>query len=308
MKLSTLIDPHLVLLDADVDTLDGAVELGLKAICGLYPHEVRYGDVIERLNERRKLGGTCFPSGISIPHARLPSFNDFIIAAIVPRRPIASDESCIDKSCAEAPPIRIIWLILLSQVSSMVYLNTIAKLMEASKNDAIMAALVGAESPSQFISVIDNAGYVVKKSLVVTDIMSTDVVSVIDTATIKDVLDVIYTKKLHYVPVVDASGALVGELGVLDLLKAGIPDYAFRIGSLKFLAELEPMTELLQNEDTILVKSIMQKPLPIAPLTSVVEVAFEMARGKKRHFAVVDNGNLIGVVSYMDIVFKVLRA
>lgn len=308
MKLSTLIDPHLVLLDADVDTMDGAVELGLKAICGLYPHEVKYDEVAERLNERRKLGGICFPSGIAIPHARLPSFNDFIIAAIVPRRPIVSDESCPDQSCAEAPPIRIIWLILLSQGASMVYLNTIAKLMEASRNVAIMASLIGAESPSQFIAVIDNAGYQVKKSLVVTDIMSTDVVSVIETATIKDVLDIIYTKKLHYVPVVDASGALVGELGVLDLLKAGIPDYAFRIGSLKFLAELEPMTELLQNEDTILVKSIMQKPLPILPSTSVVEVAFEMARGKKRHYAVVDEGRLIGVVSYMDIVFKVLRA
>ncbi|MDX9898938.1 MAG: CBS domain-containing protein [Spirochaetia bacterium] len=308
MKLSTLIDPHLVLIDADADSMDAAVELGLKAICGLYPHEVEYDDVMERLNERRKLGGTCFPSGISIPHARLPSFNDFIIAAIVPRRPIVSDETCLDQSCAEAPPIRIVWLILLSQVSSTVYLNTIAKLMEASKNEAIMARLVGAESPSQFISVIDDAGYLVKKSLVVTDIMSTSIVSVLDTATIKDVLDIIYTKKLHYVPVVDASGVLVGELGVLDLLKAGIPDYAFRIGSLKFLAELEPMTELLQHEDTILVRSIMQKPLPIAPSTSVVELAFEMARGKKRHYAVVEEGRLIGVVSYMDIVFKVLRA
>ena len=284
MKLSNLIDPHLVLLDANVDTLDGAIEAGLKAITALYPQEVKYDEVMQRLDERRRLGGTCFPSGISIPHARLQAFNDFIIAAIVPKKPIVSDEKCIDASCADAPPIRIVWLILLSQTSSTIYLNTLAKLIEASKDEAIMASLTKAESPAQFVSVIDDAGYVVKKNLVVTDIMNRDVVSVKETATLKEVLDVIYQKKLHYVPIVNDAGALVGELGVLDLLKAGIPDYAFRIGSLKFLAELEPMTELLQNEDKILVGSIMQKPVPIGPATSVIEVAFEMATGQEAPF------------------------
>ena len=138
--------------------------------------------------------------------------------------------------------------------------------------------------------------------------MTKDVISISETATLKEVLDLIYQKKLHYLPIVNQAGGLVGELGVLDLIAAGIPDYAFRIGSLKFLAELEPMTELLQNEDKILVGSIMQKPKPIGPSASVIEVAFEMARGKKRHFAVVEQGQLIGVVSYMDIVSKVLRA
>jgi CBS domain-containing protein len=308
MKLSNLIDPHLVLLDANVDSLDSAIEVGLKAIIDLYPQEVQYSEVMKKLTERRLLGGTCFPTGISIPHARLPVFNDFIIAAIVPRTPIVTGEKCIDTSCADIPPVRIVWLILISQTSSSIYLNTLAKLLEASKDESMMAALTSAESPSQFISVIDDAGYVVKKDLVVADIMSKDVISVPETATLKEVLDVIYQKKLHYLPIVNKAGALVGELGVLDLIKAGIPDYAFRIGSLKFLAELEPMTELLQNEDKILVGSIMQKPFPIAPSTTVIEVAFEMARGKKRHYAVVENGRLTGVVSYMDIVSKVLRA
>ena len=70
MKLSNLIDPHLVLLDANVDSIDSAIELGLRAIIGLYPHEVHYDEVMERLTARRLLGGTCFPTGVSIPHAR----------------------------------------------------------------------------------------------------------------------------------------------------------------------------------------------------------------------------------------------
>jgi len=308
VKLSNLMDPRLVMLASDAATVDAAIESALKAVHGLYPHEIRYDEVLDKLRERQRLGGTCFPTGVAIPHARLAGFDDFIIAAVVPKVPIETGEGCADPSCASAPPVRVIYVILLSQTASSIYLNTLAKLLEASKSEEFMAKLVGSAAPGDFIGLFEKAGYEVKKNLTVADLMSKEVVSVNENSTLKELTDVIYRNKLHYVPIVNDSGALVGELGVLDLIKAGIPDYAFRIGSLKFLAELEPMTELLKNEETILVKSIMQKPLPIPPTTSVVELAFEMARGKKRHYAVVENGALIGVVSYMDILFKVLRA
>lgn len=308
MKLSNLMDPRLVQLSAEVDSIDAAIESALKAITALYPHEVDYDSVSEKLRERQKLGGTCFPTGVSIPHARLPDFEDFIIAAVVPKKPIDAAEKCADASCSDAPPIRVVYVVLLSQTSSSIYLNTLAKLLEASKDERMMSALLGAANAQEFVAVIDAAGYEVKKNLTVADLMTREVVSARPDWTLKQLIDIIYRRKLHYVPVVDEKGGLVGEIGVLDLIKAGIPDYAFRIGSLKFLAELEPMTELLRNEDKVLVESIMQKPVPIPPTTSVVEVAFEMARGKKRHYAVVEGGCLIGVVSYMDILFKVLRA
>jgi CBS domain-containing protein len=69
------------------------------------------------------------------------------------------------------------------------------------------------------------------------------------------------------------------------------------------------MEELLKNEGTILVRSIMKPPVrSIAPDSSVLAVAFEMTRSRKRHFPVVENGRIVGVVSSMDILSKVLRA
>ncbi len=299
MKLANLMDPRLILLGADVDSLDAAMESAMRAIKALYPHEISGDEALAKLRERQLLGGTCFPTGVAVPHARLPELEDFIIAAVVPKKPLIEDS---------APPVRVVYVVLLSQTRSSIYLNTLAKLLEASQSEAIMSRLVAAAAPQDFIEVFAELGYEVKKDLAVTDIMTKEIVSVRENATLKELTDVLYSRKLHYVPVLDEAGSLVGELGVLDLIKAGIPDYAFRIGSLKFLAELEPMTELLKNEERILVESIMQKPKPIPPKTSVVELAFEMARGKKRHYTIVADGKPIGVVSYMDILYKVLRA
>jgi len=122
--------------------------------------------------------------------------------------------------------------------------------MESSKDQAIMDALLKAENPSAFVGIFEKAGYIIKKNLTVADIMTRDVVSVPPTATIKELTDAMYSRHLRYIPIVDDNGKLWCEIGIIDLIKAGIPDYAFRIGSLKFLSELEPMTELLSKEDS----------------------------------------------------------
>ncbi|GAB1481982.1 hypothetical protein MASR2M78_07970 [Treponema sp.] len=308
MKLSNLMDPRLVQLNADVTSVDAAIENALKHITELYSHEVSYDEAYTRIMERQALGGTVFPSGIAIPHTRLPDFKDFIIAAIVPRKPFLAP-SGNDGENAPETLIRIVFVVLLSQASSAVYLNTLAKLLSASKDEAIMAALLKAENAAHFVGVFEKAAYEVKKDLLVADVMNKTVVSIRSDETLKTLTDLMFTHHLRYIPVVDAKEHLVGEIGILDLIKAGIPDYAFRVGSLKFLSELEPMTELLLNEEKIPASSIMQKPAtPIDSKTSVVEAAFEMAKSKKRHFAVVDEGRLVGVISSMDILNKVLRA
>jgi mannitol/fructose-specific phosphotransferase system IIA component (Ntr-type) len=304
MKLSNFMDPKLVLLKADVSSVEEAVKQALQVVIKNYKHDaLQYDKVLQLVQEREALGGTILLSGVAIPHARVPLFNDFLIASVVPKKPILVTQH--DKEIE----VKIIYLFIISQTASSIYLNALAKIAESSKSEEVMKKLLAAELPHQFVEVFDQAGYLVKKDLTVADIMTTDVVALKKSATLKELTDLMYTKHLRYVPIVDDSGKLIGEKGVIDLIKAGIPDYAFRIGSLKFLSELEPMTELLLKEDKISVESIMNKnPVSLKPNTSVIEVAFEMSRNKKRHFAICDNGKLVGVVSAMDLLSKVLRA
>lgn len=304
MKLANFMDPKLVLLKAEVSSVEEAVQQALQAVVKNYRHDaLQYDQVLKLVQEREALGGTILPSGIAIPHARIPLFNDFLIASVVPKKPILVTQKDTEIE------VKVIYLFIISQTASSIYLNALAKIAESSKSEEVMKKLLAAETPHQFVEVFEQAGYTVKKDLTVADIMTTNVVALKKNATLKELTDLMYAKHLRYVPIVDDTGKLIGEIGVIDLIKAGIPDYAFRIGSLKFLSELEPMTELLLKEDKISVESIMNKnPVSLKPNTSVIEVAFEMSRNKKRHFAICDNGKLVGVVSAMDLLSKVLRA
>jgi len=303
MNLSSLIDPRLIQLGAEADSIDAAIVSAMDIISKVYSHEIHRDDILARIRERQNLGGTSYESGVAIPHARIPSFNDFLIAVVIPKKPIV--EHIDDKQIQ----IKVIYVILISNTVSTLYLNTLAKLIESSQDQEFMNKLVSAETAARFIELFDKAGFNVKKELTIADIMSKDVISIRKDACLKELIDLMYSHSLRYIPIVDEKGRFVGEVGIIDLIKAGIPDYAFRIGSLSFLSELEPMTELLSRENIIKVETLMSKnPPSLSPSTSVIEAAFLMTKNIKRHFAVLDSGKIVGVVSAMDILNKILRA
>jgi len=302
MKLANLLDPRLVLLDQDVSSIDEAIVAGVAAFSAGNLRSLGRDEVLARVRERQALGGTVFPTGIAIPHARLPGFDDIVIAAVRPLVPIVEPDG-------EGTPVRLVWVVLTAQTASSTYLKVLANLAAMSKDGAAMDALMAVETGYKFVEAVEAGGYVVEKGLHVSDIMTREVVSIREDASLRELTDRMFANKLRYLPVVDAAGLLVGEVGVLDLIAAGIPDYVYRVGSLKFLDEFEPMAELLKNEDKIAVGAIMKPPVrSIAPDSSVLAVAFEMTRSKKRHYPVVEDGRVVGVISSMDILSRVLRA
>jgi CBS domain-containing protein len=139
--------------------------------------------------------------------------------------------------------------------------------------------------------------------------MSTTFPSLTVENSVKDAADLFYKNRTSYLPVVDGRGVLLGELTVLDLFRIGMPDYASKIGSLKFLKSFEPFDTLLRDESTILLGTVMKKPsITIEEDAPVVEAILKFTQSNRRHIPVVKEGRIIGVVNYMDILQKVLRA
>lgn len=300
MKLAHLLDPRLIFLGQEFSSLDEAISRAVAAAADVHRHSIHRDEALSRVREREALGGTLLPTGVAIPHARLEEFEDLVIVPVVPRTAIGGGEN--------ATPIRMVWLLLTSKTGSSLYLNALAAIAAIAKNEDFLASLLRAENPLQFMGLLEDAGYEVKKGLHVEDIMSREVISVREDATLSELIDLMYAKKLRYVPVIDASEKLVGEIGVLDLIAAGLPDYASRLVNLDFLEELEPMEGLLAKESVIPVRAIMKVPTGVLePSSSVFEAALRMTRSRKRHFPVAEGGKLVGVVSSMDILSKVLR-
>ncbi|ADN01747.1 CBS domain-containing protein [Spirochaeta thermophila] len=296
MKLSSYLHPEYIKLKARISSFEEGVKLLLGLIRGLVNQDEEA--LFSRVQEREAQAPTVLDHGLCVPHLRLDDFDDHVIAIAVPERPFTY----------AGKEVRMLVLIISSKAQPSTYLNTLKGFGLLFKDPAIRESLLSAKTPEQFLRIVAAHDVEIKKGLLVRDIMNPSIISVSPEDTIKDVVDLFVKHHTSYLPVINASGRFVGEIRMFDVLHIGLPQYTTMLGNLSFLSSFEPFEELLKNEDRILVKEVMKQPHPVCtPQTTVIELSFEMTRTQRRHVAVVEGETLVGVVSFMDILEKVLR-
>lgn len=298
MKLHNLLQENLILLDKPAATKEEAVQLLLKEVLNHYPFQLDQKALLEAVMHREALGGTSFPTGIAVPHARLDSLNDIVVAILRPAKPIPDPVA----------PIKLVVLMLTSQSKPSLYLNCLSSMLKFSQKAEPFGKVLATAHPREVIEQFAALDYSLVKVVTVEDLLSEAPQTIGPDNTWRELLDLFHEKHLSYLPVVDAEGMVIGEVTLSEVMKAGFPDYTAQMGNLKFLKTFEPFENLLAREATGLVRDVM-KPLVFGcdPSAPVVELCFELVQRGRRHCPVMKGRQLVGVVSIMDILDKVMR-
>jgi len=298
MLLSSLLDPELVKTRIKVASREEAIQILLKEMFAHYQFQIGHDVVLNAVKDRENLGGTVLPTGLSVPHARIDLFNDILIGIASLKTPIL--ENGIE--------VHTVVLLLTSKTTSNLYLNSLAAFAKISQNKELFAKINAAATPTELISLIHASNIEVKKELTVEHIMGTTIISVSPEDNLKAVIDLFVEHNINYLPVIDSSQAFVGEITVLDTLRLGIPNYAQMIGNISFLKSFEPLEDLLEKEETIKVRDVFEKPAhTFTKSTSIIEAVSTFTKSRRRYIPVLEDGKLVGIISYMDILKKVLR-
>jgi CBS domain-containing protein len=233
-----------------------------------------------------------------VPHARLDTLNDIVVAILRPSVPIPDPVA----------PIKLVVLMLTSQSKPSLYLNCLSSVLKFSQKAEPWALVLSTNHPKTVIEQFAAQDFSLVKVVTVEDLLSEPALTVGPETTWGELMDLFHERHLSYAPVVDQEGQILGEVTLSDLMKAGFPDYTSQMGNLKFLKTFEPFENLLARERTSLVKDLM-KPLAFGcdPSAPVVELCFELIQKGRRHCPVIKGRRLVGVVSIMDILDKVMR-
>ena len=147
----------------------------------------------------------------------------------------------------------------------------------------------------------------VKKDVTVADIMVQNPIAVLPQNSLRELINLMGTHRVAGMPVVDETGKYIGEVNVLNLLKVGVPNYVMMLDNLSFLASYEPLENLFGKQDILFVKDIMTTgDVFIRPESSIIEAVFLMFSQNKRYLSVVKDEKLVGLVTAMDILIKVI--
>jgi CBS domain-containing protein len=136
----------------------------------------------------------------------------------------------------------------------------------------------------------------------VEDVMTTDVIGVQPTTSLKEVAGILVQHKISGLPVVAADGAVVGVVSEGDILfKERGPSE--RKGRLSWLLEPYGMEGRQKLEAHLAGEAMTAPAITIAPRRSVAEAARLMLEKRVNRLPVVDDeGTLIGIVTRADLV------
>ncbi len=139
------------------------------------------------------------------------------------------------------------------------------------------------------------------------DIMTTEVVSVTPDTSIKDLANKFVASRVSNMPVLDASGRLVGVISETDLVEQQKPlhiptvmalfDGVFYLDSEKrFQKEVDRVTAQTVGE------LCQRNPVTCGPNASIGEIAGLMSKHKAHLIPVVKNDKILGVVARLDLI------
>ncbi|MFO7659699.1 MAG: PTS sugar transporter subunit IIA [Candidatus Cloacimonadaceae bacterium] len=299
MHLVSLLNPKLIHFEDRQLSKEQILKAMIEKICSSFKLKNRCEQIYEMVLQREKEAPTVYPTGIAIPHVRVDDLDDTIIAICVPKQPIQNGGA----------EIKIYILIITDKNVSSLYLNVVAAFMRISKDTDFFHRLLAAGDPNTFISLIKDAGIVVKDEVTVSDIMTPVPHVINENESIRALAEMMKENGLYYVPVVNDNGDWVGDVNILHYLEVSLPDYMRMLNNVNFLRNFEPFEHLYKKEDSVLIKHVMSKPERLLkPEFSIIEAVFEMVRQKKQTFSVIQDKKVVGIVTAMDIYKKVVRA
>lgn len=139
------------------------------------------------------------------------------------------------------------------------------------------------------------------------DIMTTDVITVDDTSSVKDLAKILAENKISGVPVMGDQGNIIGVVTESDLIdgakKVHIPTVMRLFDSFVFLESPERMERDLKKMAASTVKDICSNNVvSVTPDTPLDELATLMSEKKVHTLPVLENGVLVGIIGKTDII------
>ncbi|MFA7595517.1 MAG: PTS sugar transporter subunit IIA [Novosphingobium sp.] len=112
-------------------------------------YELDQADVLERIEEREKLGSTGFGRGVAIPHARVPGLARPVAAFLRLDHPVEFDS-------ADGMPVEMVFGLLSPENAGAVHLQALAAVSRLFRNESVRDVLIHANDAEAIYALLNN--------------------------------------------------------------------------------------------------------------------------------------------------------
>jgi len=286
-----------IFLDRDFDGLDEVLQFlssQLAKSAGISETKV-----LSLLQEREKLSSTWIGNGTMLPHNHSPEVKDIYMIFIRCRNPLV---------LANGNRVKYIFSILTSGSQNELYLSLlqgIGSLIQKHSDEVDQC-----KTSEDLLELLSSGSFGMGKTMTAAD-LARPWPRACEKDTLANALDQMKRHNVYFIPVYSETGnKIVGVLDLVDLLKAGFPDYVFSLHNLSVLDDFQPVHYFWNNENKLIIRDFLRdhRPYMIKGDVSYPEVFFMIIKSNRRHLLVVnEKDELLGIIHPTEIINKMLR-
>lgn len=290
IRLVDYLDESCVLCNVEIGSRD---EILTRMVAALKRHVGNFDQdaVLKAVIEREVQAPTVLGSGLALPHARIASISQPVLA-------VATSAKGVDFEAPGEDPVHVIVLILTPKFDPGSYLRLMTSLSKLLNNKPVIKRLCVATSAREVYGIITEGAEFVTVKLNVESVMDRHPVILDESNTLSDAIHAFCAYRVMDIPIVDSEGDLRGVIAIEDLLRQSLPDHLLWMEDLSPIANFEPFAALLrEDEETKIADFMHDQYVSIHPQTPAIQLAKMFLVQKTRQIQVVEGKKFIGVVN-----------
>ena len=291
MRLTEVLRPEHIIVPLSAENLRGAVLALVHRLVetGVITRPER----LERLvSDERVRDVVHVGERVLLPHLRTDAVDRLAVALGISLQPLqVRDAQANGRE-------QIVVLVLAPPEASSHYLQVVATLARALRDEATTAALASARSPEEVLAIPEIRELTIQPGLTVRDVMNTQVLRVLPDTPVRELLDLMRRHQLKAVPVVGEKREVLGVVTDGDILRLLLPTIARTGTGEKLEKEAEALYSTKVRE--IMTRSVMC----ISEDQGLPEVVTTMINKNVERLPVVREGKLTGFLTRADVMRK----
>jgi len=286
VRLAEFLRPDHVVAPLAADTVHAAVSQLARHLIGT--GDVAQPDRLERLFSASHVRDLIHVGDrVLLPHLRTEAVSKLAVALGVAPAPLRLDSDGVPGSA------QVVVLVLAPPSAADLYLQTVAALARALRDDATVDHLVAARTPEAVLAIPEIAQITIQPRLTVRDVMTQRVYRVSPDDTVRDVLALVRQHHLRAIPVVGEEREVLGMVTDRDLLRHFLPGVQ------------RPAEQQAEQLRGMRVRDVMSRSvICVSEDQALAEVTSVMVSKDLERLPVTSEGKLTGFLTRGDILRK----
>lgn len=307
MRLTSYIDAEFIFTGINVKTKEEMIREIIKRVSEKDEKFKENSEEIEKAVFKRETElSTAMGNRVAIPHARVESYDDFMVAVGVNQNDIECETIYHKKD-----KVKYFFMVICSSKKNKIILKVVPAIQQLFRNVDFNTEMYKEEimSSAEILKIMEKFVKESSDGLEAQDIMRTDVRAANLDDTLEDIAIRLIEEEVDGIAVVDEKGNFAGDITEEELIMFGLPKYTFFMKDLNFVRNSDQFEEYFKNEKYIKIRDI-HEVFPVTKVlrnTSVVELSFLMIHNKVSRIYVVEDGKYYGTIFRNDIIKKVIH-